>query len=190
MHGENLSYPHHLSIRTHSTLDPCHPPEVVLAAPLGFLARERVSSFPRTPELDKEQGEVLLKASGLWGPTGGTPRSGPGSQPGPSCLAGGSVGHWRPLVGGGLRREVTEDSPDIDQSRAHGTHGLTNYKWTLSQEGTHRHGSHGIRMPNLSSLGPSPVASHVLSLPCLPDSWLHPPTPPIPHSVLILPTAS
>lgn len=60
------------------------------------------------------------------------------SQPGPTCLAGDSLGHWRRLAGGGLRREVTEDSPDIDKGRAHGTHGLTNYKRTLLQEGTRK----------------------------------------------------
>lgn len=57
---------------------PLPSPEGILAAPLEFLAGEGVSSFRRTPSLNIEHRQVPLRASGLWSPTRGTPRSGPG----------------------------------------------------------------------------------------------------------------
>lgn len=79
MDGEKLSYSHHLSSWTPGPTLLWTPttPRSGPGSSYGVPSWRGVSSFHGTPELNTEHRGLQLRDSGLWGPTGGTPRSGP-----------------------------------------------------------------------------------------------------------------
>lgn len=107
---------------------PLPPPEVVLAAPMVFLAGEGLAVFMGLQNSTRSTGGYNSEIPGCGVLQEVLPGVALTSQPGISCLAGDSVGYWSRLVGARPCREVTEGNPNIDWSRAHSTLGLTNYR--------------------------------------------------------------